>query len=315
MLNHNGKIYQDKNTPLFSAQNRAFSYADALFETIRIIKSIKNDTINYSIPLWEYHFKRLSKGMQAFGYEKLESDFLKNEILKLFTLTIPTNSIIKNSNTDFKARLTVFRSEGGLYTPTSSESEFVIVVQEIPKLNYFDTNKLDVLEELQKKYVFFEELVLFPSDFSAFKKTDALPYVLAGKYRKEQQADEVFLLNNQGRIAEAGAANVFILEEKNNDIENNTLHFLTPSVFEGGVMGVMRNFLLDNYGYHLKNDTQKNIEISIEEKSITKEELNQAQIIFTTNAVQSIQIIKIQTQKQLKSMAKWINEVNQIFEI
>jgi branched-chain amino acid aminotransferase len=312
MLNYNGKIYQDKDMLLFSAQNRAFSYADALFETIRIVKSIKNETINYSIPLWEYHFKRLSKGTQAFGYDKLESDFLKNEILKTVSLTIPINENI-NKNTDFKARLTVFRSEGGLYTPTSSIAEFVIVIQEIPKLNNqlstFDINDFEDLKKLQKSYVFFDELPLFPSNFSGFKKTDALPYILAGKYRKQQNADEVFLLNNKGRVAEAGAANVFILKKE----ESNTFYFITPSLSEGCIMGTMRNYVvdkqLDNY------DTKKSIEISIEEKSITKEKLNQAQLIFTTNAVQSIQIVKITTQKQLEVMTKWINEVNHIFSL
>ncbi|WP_375560927.1 aminotransferase class IV [Bernardetia sp. OM2101] len=314
MLNHNGKIYEDKNTLLFSAQNRAFSYADALFETIRIVTSVKKNTINYTIPLWKYHFKRLSKGMEAFGYDKLESSFLESEILKTTYLTIPTNKFLKNDLlTDFKARLTIFRTEGGLYTPTNSKSEFVIVLQEINKLNYFDSNEL---EKLQKNYVFFEELPLFPSSFSSFKKVDALPYILAGKYRKEQQADEVFLLNNQSRIAEAGAANVFILDTKISSQEENKLHFITPPPSEGGVMGTMRNYLLDKQidkNTYKSLNNQGNFEISIEEKPITKTELNQAEIIFTTNAVQSIQIIKIKTKKQLEIMKKWINEMNRTF--
>ncbi len=309
MLNHNGKIYHDKNTLLFSAQNRAFSYADALFETIRIVKSIENESINYSIPLWDYHFKRLSKGMKALGYDKLEGDFLKDEILKTVSLTIPVNI---DKIADFKARLTIFRSEGGLYTPTSSTPEFVIVLQEIPKINFLSENSND-LETLQKSYIFFDELPLFPSAFSPFKKADALPYVLAGKYRKEQQVDEVFLLNNQNRIAEAGAANVFVLDRKlsnERNKENNQLHFITPPSSEGGVMGTMRNYLLDR---KLKSYNKTKFEISIEEKSITKQELNQAEIIFTTNAVLSIQIIKITTQKQLEIIKSWINEVNHIF--
>ncbi|AFM05526.1 branched-chain amino acid aminotransferase/4-amino-4-deoxychorismate lyase [Bernardetia litoralis DSM 6794] len=301
MLNYNGKIYTDKNTPLFSAQNRAFSYADALFETIRI----RNNNLNYSIPLWDYHFKRLSKGMAAYGYDKLASNFLKNEILK-------TAYSIKSTKSDFKARLTVFRGEGGLYTPTNSNAEFVIVLQEIPKLTIFDTNTIENLENFQRSYVFFDELPLFFSNFSAFKKTDALPYILAGKSRKEQQADEVFLLNNNDKIAEAGAANVFILDTKisnPNNSKQNQFHFITPPTSEGGVMGTMRNYILDNY----KVDNQNKVEISIEEKTITKTELNQSEIIFTTNAVQSIQIIKITTQKQLEIMKNWINEMNRAF--
>ncbi len=316
MLNHNGKIYQDKNTLLFSAQNRAFSYADALFETIRIVKSIKqntkNNTLNYSIPLWEYHFERLSKGMEAFGYDKLDTIFLKNEILKTVNSIIPIKKNKDNLLTDFKARLTVFRSEGGLYTPTTSKIEFVIVLQEIEKVKYFDSIDFDNfnLEKLQKSYVFFDELLIFPSRFSSFKKTDALPFILAGKYRKEQNADEVFLVNNQNRIAEAGAANVFILDKKLSNTENNQLHFITPPASEGGVMGTMRNFIITNQD---KYNDKKQFDISIEEKSITKEELNQSEIIFTTNAIQSIQLIKITTQKQVKNMKKWINEVNSIF--
>ncbi len=310
MLNHNGKIYQDKNKLLFSAQNRAFCYADALFETIRIIRNIKNNRINYSIPLWKYHFERLSKGMENFGYDRLESDFLKNEILKTIFSITPLNTNIKERKNDFKARLTVFRSEGGLYTPIKSSSEFVITLQKIDTLKHFDSDNFDI-KKIQKRYVFFDELPLFPSRFSVFKKVDALPYVLAGKYRKEQKADEVFLLNNENRIAEAGAANVFILKNNfsNENKNENKLHFITPPASEGGVMGTMRSFLLDNY----QNSNQNNPEIYIEEKSITKTEVNQAEIIFTTNAVQSIQIIKIKTQRQIEIMIKWINEVNLIF--
>ncbi len=314
MLNHNGKIYQDKNALLFSAQNRAFCYADALFETIRVVNKGSNSSIPFSIPffipLWNYHFKRLSTGMKAFGYDKLESDFLKNEILKTVNSSLPTNE-----NSDFKARLTVFRSEGGLYTPTNSESEFAIVLQEISKISNPLINKLDNfndfgLEKLQKNYVFFDDLPLFPSAFSAFKKVDALPYVLAGKYRKEKQADEVFLLNSFGRIAEAGAANVFILSTHlSNQIENK-FHFITPLSSEGGVMGTLRNYLLDNIK---EINEQSNFEIMIEEKTITKEELNQSQIIFTTNAVQSISIVKITTQKQVEVMRELIEKVNCIF--
>ena len=308
MLNHNGKVYTDKNRLLFSAQNRAFSYADALFETIRIVK---NNNSNYFIPLWNYHFKRLSEGMQAFGYDRLESNFLKNEILKTVEFA---NSIQKKKDkseieiTDFKARLTVFRSEGGLYTPTTSQSEFVIVLQEIPKL----TNPLDNfdLEKSQKNYIFFDKLPLFPSAFSAFKKVDALPYILAGKYRKQEQADEVFLLNNQGRIAEAGAANVFILDKNLSDQNKNKLHFITPPASEGGVMGTLQNYLLDKIKEINENS---NFEITFEEKSILKKELNQSEIIFTTNAVQSIQIVKITTQKQVEIMKRLIEKVNRIF--
>ncbi len=300
MLNHNGKIYQDKDTLLFSAQNRAFSYADALFETIRVVKSNK---IVYSIPLWNYHFERLSKGMKAFGYDELENDFLRQEILKTAKSIVLTKNT-ETENTDFKARLTVFRSEGGLYTPTSSETEFVIVIEEIPKL----INPLKVLDlkKLQKSYVFFDELPLFPSRFSTFKKTDALPYVLAGKYRKEQQADEVFLLNDKERVAEAGAANVFVLSQKLVTEQKNKFYFITPPVSEGGVTGTMRNFLVDNY----QNYNTDHFEISIEEKPITKAELDKSEIIFTTNAVQSIQIIKITTQKQVEIMKDWIEKVN-----
>lgn len=303
MLNHNGKIYKDKNTLLFSAQNRAFSYADALFETIRVV----NKDFVFSIPLWDYHFKRLSKGMEAFGYDKIESDFLKNEILK----TINSSFSTTETTTDFKVRLTVFRSEGGLYTPTNSNSEFVIVVQEISKLIAFDSNEGDFeLQKLQKSYVFFDELPLFPSNFSPFKKVDALPYILAGKYRKEQQADEVFLLNNFGRIAEAGAANVFILDKKLSNQKENKFHFITPPASEGGVMGTLRNYLLEQ-----KLANQTNFEITFEEKTITKEQLNQSEIIFTTNAVQSVQIIKIRTQNQIKMIRKLIEKVNSIFKV
>lgn len=134
---------------------------------------------------------------------------------------------------------------------------------------------------------------------------------MAGKYRKQQNADEVILLNNKGRIAEAGAANIFILATE----DNNQFTFITPPASEGGVMGAMRNFLVDNYPNNLKNKDFQVYKIAIKEQSITPTELNQTEIIFTTNAVQSIQLLKITTQKQIEIIKKWIHEVNRIFQV
>src|SRR5690606_30964422 len=130
--------------------------------------------------------------------------------------------------------------------------------------NYFELNsqgwKIDIYDELRIQY----------NQFSALKTLNALPYVMAGIYKNEQQLDEVLLLNSQGQICEGSSSNVFL-------IADNTL--LTPPLSHGCVEGVMRKNILQIAG---------KMQLRVVENAVGPKEMQVAEEVFFTNAIQGI---------------------------
>jgi branched-chain amino acid aminotransferase len=106
---------------------------------------------------------------------------------------------------------------------------------------------------------------------SNIKTCNALIYVLAGIFKTQNKLDEVFLLNQNGFLCEAGSSNLFVLY---ND------HLYTPALSEGCVEGVMRQVII--------NIAKKN-NIAITEAQINPDILYEADEVFLTNASRGIQ--------------------------
>ena len=97
----NGKIING-DKPALGIANRGFRYGDALFETMKVRKG--------KILFAQYHFERLFTGLSL----------MKIHIPKLFTIEKLSAAILqlcrRNKCEDLaRVRLTVFRSDGGLY--------------------------------------------------------------------------------------------------------------------------------------------------------------------------------------------------------
>ena len=105
------------------------------------------------------------------------------------------------------------------------------------------------------------------------KTANALVYVLAGIYRRDNRLNECFILNQFGRIAETNHSNVFILTGDN---------LLTPPLSEGCIAGTMRNTLLE---------LAKEAGYVVEQKALLEKNLLDADEVFITNAIQGIQWI------------------------
>ena len=110
---------------------------------------------------------------------------------------------------------------------------------------------------------------------SNIKSGNALIYVLAGLYAKKNHFDDCLILNEHGRIAEAISSNVFI-------VKGETLY--TPPLSEGCVDGVMRKVVIEKAN-------ENNIHVN--EKAITQNEIQNADEVFLTNAINGITSIKL----------------------
>ncbi|PLX19390.1 MAG: hypothetical protein C0597_05270, partial [Marinilabiliales bacterium] len=101
-----------------SIQNRSFYYGDGLFETMH-----DNGTENQFV---EDHLARLKYGMQALKIQiptSIETGFIEKEIIKL----LHKNKLYQG----VRIRLSVFRNEGGKYTPLDNNASYLVETEYI----------------------------------------------------------------------------------------------------------------------------------------------------------------------------------------
>ena len=258
-INHNGN-FALADAPLVTANNRSFRYGDALFETIRIA--------NYNPQFLKEHLTRLFNGMKVL---KMESNPLFNE-------TYIEHAILelaqKNQVTsDGRARLTIYRNEGGYYAPSDNHVSFVLEVTPIEEKGFILNTKgytVDLYTEFKKTQ----------NALSSIKSANSAIYVMAGIYKIQQELDECLLLNDKHHIIEAISSNIFA-------VKNGVLY--TPPIGDGCVDGVMRKKIIEV--------AQAN-KIAVYEISVMQNVLLGADEFFLTNTITGIRWVVAYKQKR-----------------
>ncbi|CAN5492821.1 branched-chain-amino-acid transaminase [soil metagenome] len=250
-INFNGEIFP-ADTKLFTSANRAFRYGDGLFESMRMMKG----QLKFAVQ----HADRLQRGMKALkidGYSQLDTWFLRDKTEELLR---------RHKAKHARLRLTVFRDAEGLYTPTQNKMGWCLELQPLDEPRYFLNEKgliMDIFTDLPK-----------PSNYlSNIKTCNSLIYVMAGIFKAQNKLDEVFLLNQNGFLCEAGSSNIFVWYQN---------HLYTPALSEGCVEGVMRQVIID---------LAKKNNIPVTEAQINPEILYEADEVFLTNASRGIQSV------------------------
>lgn len=248
-INFNGELVPI-NTPLLEITNRAFKYGDGLFESMRLM--------NGQLKFADLHADRLQRGMRALKIENFtlfDSWFLKEKAEEL---------AVMNKAKYGRLRLTVYRDAEGLYTPLGNKAGWCMELQADNQSQYM-LNTRGLITEV------FTELTKPLNYLSNLKTCNSLIYVMAGLYKSQSKADDVFILNQNGFLCEALSSNVFVLYQG---------HLYTPALSEGCVGGVMRQVVIK---LALANG------IAVTEAQINPEILNQAEEVFLTNATRGIQ--------------------------
>src|ERR1700744_3568699 len=250
-INFNGQILP-ADSKLLTVANRSFRYGDGLFESMRLLKG--------QLKFADMHADRLQRGMKALkidGYSQMDAWFLKDMVEQL---------AIRNKTKHGRLRLTVYRDSEGLYTPTQNAMGYCLELTPVDEPRYFLNPKgliVDIFTDLPK-----------PSNYlSNIKTCNSLIYVMAAIFKSQNNLDEVFLLNQNGFLCEAGSANVFVYYQN---------HLYTPALSEGCVEGVMRAVVID---------IARKIGVPITEAQINPEILYQADEVFVTNASRGIQCV------------------------
>ena len=238
------------DTPFITAGNRGLRFGDGLFETIKVV--------NENMPFFDGHMERLNRGLAVLNMalpDHYTQDYIRQIMLDLCSRN--------NINGAARVRLTVVRGNGTLFT--TEESYASVIIQAEPLAGeYLALNEngfaIDICPGIQKSTDILANL----------KSNNYLPYVMAAQYARQHQLNDCLVLNTHNRICDGTISNVFYIHQ-------NSIY--TPPLSEGGVAGVMRQFLateLPKAGY------------SIHEKLCMPEDLEAADEVFLTNALYGI---------------------------
>ena len=107
---------------------------------------------------------------------------------------------------------------------------------------------------------------------------------MAAQYAQQHGFDDVLILNQYGRVAEAISSNVFIAK-------NNILY--TPPLNEAPVNGIVRKLLLQH----------NNLNYKVAEKPLTVDDFLDADECFLTNTIQGLVSVDCFRRKQYGNTA------------
>ena len=253
MINYQGDIIELKALPVQDVK-RATMYGDAVFETIRMRDN--------KLLFVEDHYFRLMASMRILRMPipmEFTPEFFVDEANKLAE---------EVAVTDGRLRLQVVRKSEGKYTPDdNNECVWWMELEELSSQDYTWTSK-------GLKVDLFKDHYIQPGLLSTLKSSNALPYVLAGIFAKENGFDAMLLVNDKKMLVEANAANVFVLKD-------NILK--TAPLEDGPLRGVFRKNLI---GW------AKEIGLEIKEESINPFELQKADEIWLTNTISGVQWVE-----------------------
>lgn len=265
MINLNGKLYTEEDAKI-SPHNRGLFYGDAVFETMRVSSG--------KILFWEDHYLRLMASMRIMRMDipmDFTMEYLEEQILNTAKKAHPGYLAIKS-------RLTIYRNEGGLYTPTNTSISFIITSNTLETPFYLQ-NSTPYEVELFKDYYLNSGLL------STIKSNNKLLHVLGGIFAKENNYDNCLLLNENKMVVEALNGNLFL-------VFGNTIK--TPPITDGCLRGILRKQILEL--------AKQLPDYRFEETSISPFELQKADELFITNVVTGIQPVSKYRKKEYDSI-------------
>ncbi|MDI6050672.1 aminotransferase class IV [Flavobacterium sp. XS2P24] len=252
MINFNGTIVSEDANIL--TQNRAFLYGDAVFETVKII--------NNKILFLEDHYFRLMSSMRVVRMEipmNFTMEYLEEQILSL----VAKNQVLNSS----RARITVYRNDGGYYLPQNNSVSFLIHSIALE-------NTLYSIEKKQYEVDLYKDFYITKQLLSSIKTTNKIINITGSIFANENGLDNCLLLNDSKNVVEALQGNIFMLLGSK---------LVTPPVSEGCLNGVMRKQIL-SLAKKLGN-------LEVVEEVISPFDLQKADELFITNVIKGIQPI------------------------
>ncbi len=251
MINFNGNITSETN---ILTSNRGFLYGDSVFETVKILDG--------KILFLEDHYFRLMAAMRIVRMEipmNFTMEYFEGQLLSL--------AVAENLQDSARARVSVFRNQGGFYLPKDNNVSFLISILPLEN-SVYQIEKENYEVELYKDFIVAKHLL------STIKSSNRMLNVTGSIFADENGYDNCLLINDDKNVIEALNGNLFMLM-------GNKL--ITPPISEGCLNGVMRKQILA---------LAKKIEtLEVVEEPISPFDLQKADELFITNVIKGIQPI------------------------
>lgn len=247
MVNFNGELLFEEHVSL-SINNRGFLYGDAVFETMKVSK--------HKVVFAEDHYFRLMASMRMLRMKipmEFTLEFMEEEILKTVK--------VQDESENYRVRLSVFRNEGGYYTPEQNTMSYLIKAE-----------TLDITGKEEYKIDIFKDFYVYSGLLSTVKTNNKILNTLASIFAKENELDNCVLVNENKNVVEVANGNLFIV--KGNRIK-------TPPLTDGCLKGVVRKKLIEIL--------EKNTDYTLVEESFSPFEIQKADEVFITNSIVGIQ--------------------------
>ncbi|MDA0356081.1 MAG: aminotransferase class IV [Bacteroidetes bacterium] len=260
MINLNGQLVPQEEAKV-NVSNRAFNYADAVFETMRIR--------NGQPLFFESHYFRLMANMRICRME-IPNHFTPEHLLSEITALVNAQS---SNCSNARIKMVVFRDAEGLYTPVSNEVGYCITVQPLAEQDYplnLSSYTVDI----------YKDFLVPPGLLSTVKTSNRMVNILGGIYAKENDFDNCLLLNTQKNVIEALNGNVFLVFDKT---------IKTPALSEGCLNGIMRRQIIE---------LAPKLGFRVEEVVVSPFDIQQADEMFISNIIQGVRPVTNFRKKQ-----------------
>lgn len=261
MINFNGNVTSEDN---LLTNNRGLLYGDSVFETVKILDG--------KILFVEDHYFRLMASMRI-----VRMEIPMNFTMEYFEEQIMSLAKADNLEKSSRARITVFRNQGGFYLPKDNTVSFLIHISALENAVY-QIEKENYEVELYKDFFVTKHLL------STIKSSNRMINVTGSIFADENGYDNCLLINDEKNVIEALNGNLFMLM-------GNKL--ITPPIAEGCLNGVMRKQVLAL--------ARKMESLEVVEEPISPFDLQKADELFVTNVIKGIQPISKYRKKEYEA--------------
>lgn len=236
-----------------SLNDRSFNYGDGTFTTMQVQQG--------RIQLWPLHLQRLQHAAGVLGFTGINWQDVQQQAFTAASAYTDTPQVLK---------LLLSRGEGGRGYATAGVSDARLYISSSAMPDYAAARLSGVRMQLAQL-----KLAVQPA-LAGLKHNNRLEQVLLKQELAGTDADDLLVLDQQGYITEASAANVFFYRDNN---------WYTPELSRAGVAGVMRQHLLQQ-----TQVTEVNWQLS---------ELNHIDAMFICNALMGIVPVRMLADKAL----------------
>ncbi|GAB2924494.1 aminodeoxychorismate lyase [Rheinheimera gaetbuli] len=230
--------------------DRSFNYGDGIFTTMLVRGG--------RLQLWPLHLKRLQVSAQRLGFGAIDWIMLQQQVTTAITAT---EQVVK---------LLLSRGDGGRgYSPAGiTQPNWYISIATLP--DYTTCKEQGITLAVAELQLAIQPLL------AGLKHNNRLEQVLLKQEQARRGYDDLLVLDQQGYVTEAIAANLFFYRKS---------RWYTPELSRAGVAGVFREHLLSQADIELVNWQQA--------------ELADIEAMFVCNTLMGIVPVKQLNQRKL----------------